>query len=255
MNANTTPAPWLDSIHIVLVGTTHPGNIGAAARAMKNMGLRHLRLVAPRQFPCQEATARASGADDILAEAAIFTSLAEAVADCRWVIGSSARSRSIQWPTLDPQACAVQARDGGGKVALLFGREHSGLSNEELDFCQFLLHIPTNPEFSSLNVAAAVQLICYELRMLALEGAEEPASPVDPALLPVSNEEMTRFYAHLEQTLVDLEFLDPEQPKRLLRRLHRLFNRAQPSASEMNILRGILGAAQKAASGKLQKQK
>ncbi len=236
----------LDSIHIVLVETSHPGNIGAAARAIKNMGLSHLRLVKPQKFPSGTATARASGAIDILQNAQIYESLADAIADCSLVFGTSARERSIAWTPLTPRMCAEKALEIQKPVALVFGREHSGLTNEELDLCHYAIRIPTNPQFSSLNVAAAVQVLCYELhcqeqllsvqaRINELPEAEEP---------PVSAETMHVFYQHLEQTLIEIGFLDPENPRQLMRRLQRFFNRAQPTEIEMNILRGVLTAAQ-----------
>ncbi len=235
----------LDNVHIILVNPTHPGNIGAAARAMKNMGLRHLSLVGPKDYPSAEATARASGADDILAAAEIHETLDEALGACRLVIGTSARLRSIDWPQLDPRACAemiaVRARDA--RVAILFGREHSGLTNGEIDRCQYLLHIPSNAEYSSLNLAAAVQIVAYELRMAA---TVLPGDAGQAGTDTASAAELEAFYAHLEQTLLELEFLNPNNPKKLMRRLRRLFSRALPDQQEINMLRGILSAAQQA---------
>jgi TrmH family RNA methyltransferase len=154
----------LDNIQIILIDTTHPGNIGAAARAMKNMGISQLRLVRPRLFPCAEATARAVGADDILANAQIFDNYEDSLGDCHLVFGTSARQRNIAWPTLTPIICVEKALKCAGKVALVFGREQSGLTNQELELCHFIVQIPTNPTFSSLNVAAAVQILTYELK-------------------------------------------------------------------------------------------
>ncbi|HFD80371.1 MAG TPA: RNA methyltransferase [Gammaproteobacteria bacterium] len=223
----------------VLVETSHPGNIGAAARAMKNMGLEDLRLVRPQHFPSAEATARASGADDLLARARCFEHLDEAIADAQLVIGASARSRTLPLPMLDPRRCAalVEQQPTTTRVALLFGRERSGLSNEEMDRCHYLVHIPTNPDYPSLNIAAALQVIAYELRMAAGTTAVEERV-VDHA----SARQMEQFYEHLERTLVELEFLDPHNPRQLMRRLRRLFNRARPDQNEINILRGILTA-------------
>lgn len=243
MNEPLVAATFLDNIFIILVGTTHPGNIGAAARAMKTMGLKHLRLVQPQHFPSLEATARASGADDLLAHAEIFDRFEDSLQGCRLVFGSSARQRSIRWSTLHPRQCATQALESQDKVAIVFGREHSGLTNDELDHCHYMLQIPTDAHFSSLNLAAAVQVVSYELRCRADELCHKPLAPRDE--MPVSAEQMQLFYLHLEQTLIDIEFLDPEKPRRLMRRLQRLFNRAQPVTSEMNLLRGILTAAQK----------
>ncbi len=233
----------LSNIRIVLVHTSHPGNIGATARAMKNMCLEQLVLVQPAQFPSAEATARASGADDILARARCCNTLDEAVADSALVIGASARLRSLPWPELDPRQCAQQVLSASAQmpVALVFGREQSGLSNEELERCHALVHIPANPDYSSLNLAQAVQVITYELHMAHLPG-EWTGSP--PEFPPCTAAEMERFYTHLEQAVVDLEFLDPARPGQLLRRLRRLFQRARPDTNEMNILRGILSAAQ-----------
>lgn len=231
----------LERARIVLVETTHPGNIGAAARAMKNMGLTRLSLVKPQRYPNADATARAAGADDVLASAVICASLDEALAGCSVVFGASARPRSISWPQLDPRQAAVRALAAvaTGEVAFVFGREHSGLSNQELDRCNYLLTIPTNPEFASLNVAAAVQVISYELRMAGRDAS--PAAPSEPM---ASAEDRERFYRHLEQVLLDLEFLDPNNPKHLMRRLRRLFNRVELDCNEINILRGILTAVE-----------
>lgn len=229
-------------IRIVMVNTSHPGNIGAAARAMKNMCLSDLVLVGPREFPCAEASARASGADDILAAARVVETLAEAVADCRVVIGASARLRSVPWPLLAPREAATLAfaEASRGRVAVVFGRESSGLSNEELDLCTHLVHIPTNPEYSSLNVAMAVQVIAYEWMLAAGAPAATPGAQGEMA----SNAEMEGFFAHLEQALDDIGFTDERRSQKLMRRLRRLFHRAGPDREEVNILRGILSAAQ-----------
>lgn len=236
----------LANIRIVLVETSHPGNIGAAARAMKTMGLSNLVLVRPHAYPSAEATSRASGADDVLAAARVVDSLAEGLAGCRLVIGSSARLRTRRWPQLGPremgETAMQEAREG--EVALVFGRERTGLTNDELDLCHYLVTIPANPEYSSLNLAAAVQVMAYELRMAtgvtrvedeADEHGEEPAGADD----------VERFYAHLQETLVALQFLDPDNPRHLMRRLRRLFNRVRLTENEINILRGILTAAGK----------
>ena len=226
---------------IVLVNTSHPGNIGAAARAMKNMGLSELCLVDPQRYPCAEATARASGADDLLARAKCFGTLDAAIADAALVIGASARSRSLPVPMLDPRACAklVYEQPEVQAVSILFGRERSGLTNEELDRCHYLVQIPSNPEYPSLNIAAAVQVIVYELKLLAGDGANADQAAIDYA----TAQQMEHFYHHLEETLVELEFLDPANPKQLMRRLRRLFGRTRPDQNEINILRGILTAA------------
>ncbi|MDR2877970.1 MAG: RNA methyltransferase [Chromatiales bacterium] len=238
----------IDRINIVLVGTTHPGNIGAVARAMKNMGLARLHLVQPRIFPSSEATARAAGADDVLGAATVYDSLDEAVADCVLVIGASARPRAIGCPMLAPREAAAQvAAEGRGQVAIVFGREHSGLSNEELDRCHYQLHIPSDPQFSSLNVAAAAQIVCYELRLACIDasaGTNGDASIDADAGEVIGQQEMERYYAHLETVLTELGFLDPANPRHLMRRLRRLYHRARPDRNEINILRGILTAVQ-----------
>jgi len=242
----------LEKVRIVLVETTHPGNIGAAARAMKNMGLTRLYLVKPHQYPSADATARAAGADDVLAGAVLCDSLDEALIECGLIFGASARARKIPWPQLDPRQAAIQTVGAAttDEIAFVFGREHAGLTNEELDRCNYLVTIPTHPEFASLNVAAAVQVISYELRM-ADQGAPRPSAPATPL---ASAEDRERFYQHLEQVLMDLEFLDPNNPKHLMRRLRRLFNRAEPDQNEINILRGILTAMERHRSSGIGKQ-
>jgi len=230
------------NIRIVMVQTSHPGNLGAAARAMKNMCLTQLVLVQPNEFPSETAFARAAGADDLLRSARVVDTVADAVADCRIVLGASARRRSISWPLLDPREAAAIATDVAEQapVALVFGRESSGLSNDELDLCTHLVHIPSNPDFSSLNVAMAVQIISYEL-MLAT-GSTEPRPPSGDAM--ADNAEMEGLFAHLAQALHDIGFIDARRSKKLMRRLRRLFHRAAPASEEVNILRGILSAAQ-----------
>ena len=234
----------LDKVRIVLVDTSHPGNIGASARAMKNMGLSQLYLVQPQRFPHAEATARASGADDLLAAAQVCDSLPEALTGCALVVGASARLRHLKLPLRDPRESAREClREASHtEVAVVFGREHSGLSNEELALCHHLMHIPCDPAFSSLNVAAAVQVMCYELRMAAGEALPVSDETEEP---PATADEMARFYAHLRETLVAIGFLDPANPRVMMRRLRRLFNRARPDRVEMNILRGILSTAQR----------
>ena len=229
------------SIRIVLVGTTHPGNIGAVARAMKNMGLGDLVLVKPKYFPHEEATARASGASDVLDSARVVDTLEEALADCVYVAGASARSRTINWPSMGPRDCAERMiqESGHGKVAAVFGPEKTGLHNDDLDLCHTLLTIPTDPGFSSLNLAMAVQVITYELRVASMLDQGPVFEAEAP---PATGEEMEHFYTHLENVLKDIEFLDPENPRHLMRRLRRLFIRARPDKNEINILRGILTA-------------
>jgi tRNA (cytidine32/uridine32-2'-O)-methyltransferase len=230
---------------IVLVNTSHPGNIGAAARAMKNMGLDQLCLVSPQHYPSAEATARASGADDLLARASCYASLDEAIADATLVIGASARCRTLPLPMLDPRACAelTMAQTDSGAVAIVFGRERTGLTNQELDRCHYLVQIPSNPDYPSLNLAAAVQVIAYELRL----AAGSAALVRQAERVYASAGQLEQFYAQLERTLIEIEFLDPQNPRQLMRRLRRLFGRARPDQNEINILRGILTAAAKLA--------
>ena len=234
----------LGRIRFVLVETTHTGNLGATARAMKAMGLSRLELVTPRRPPDAEALARAAGADDLLERAPIHASLVGALTGCRLVIGSSARLRSVEWPLLEPPDAARLLLDEAahGEVALVLGRERSGLSNEELARCHYLVQIPTSPDFSSLNVAAAAQVFAYEIRRAWREGAGEQLS--DPPRDLATAEALDGLHEHLARTLVDIGYAHPEQSTRLLMRLRRLVNRARPDWVEVNILRGILSAAQ-----------
>ncbi|MEA1050259.1 TrmJ/YjtD family RNA methyltransferase [Lamprobacter modestohalophilus] len=299
----------LSRVRFVLVEPSLSANIGAVARAMKTMGLTQLMLVRPQQAIDAEALARAAGADDLLARAQVCDSLTEALSGCRLVIGSSARARSLAWPEVDPAGCAAQLLQESvqGEVALLLGRERSGLTNDELSHCHFLTRIATNPDYSSLNIAAAAQVFAYELRRTALQwqaeaalkgeqrlaagGVSAPASAPEPAdadagvaiglraeaglqaevqaqaqtparalgrdpALELSRDErderadlatadeMAGFYGHLEQTLAEIGFADPAQSGTLRRRLRRLFNRARPDRTELNILRGILSAVE-----------
>lgn len=229
------------TIRIILVGTTHPGNIGAAARAMKNMGLSDLMLVRPRYFPHDDATARASGAEDILEAARVVDSLDEALCDCVYVAGASARSRTIGWPSMTPRECAnrLLQESRHGTVAAVFGSEKAGLTNKDIDRCHTLLTIPTEPGFCSLNLAMAVQVIAYELRVAQIGEVKEHYISETP---PATGEELEHFYAHLEEVLTDGGFLDPDNPRHLMRRLRRLFVRARPDQNEINILRGMLSA-------------
>ena len=255
-----SPRPETDSllgrIRFVLTETSLSGNIGAVARAMKNMGLSRLELVRPRRFPDADAVARASGADDLLSASGVHDDLASALDGCRLVVGTSARLRSVPWPQLDPQQCARVLLDEAdqGDVALIFGRESSGLTNDELGACHYLAHIPSDPAFSSLNIAAAAQVFAYEIRRTLLEqgtvaatshSATSGACPDRAEVADLATaDEMEGFYGHLAQTLTVIGFADPEQSSKLQRRLRRLFNRARPDRTEVNILRGILSAAQ-----------
>jgi len=236
----------LSNIRVVLVQTTHPGNIGAAVRAMKNMGLEKLYLVEPKHFPHADASARASGADDLLATAVVCETLEEALAGCGLVFGASARLRTIAWPQVDPRQCVsvISTLDDSAEAALVFGREHAGLTNEELEQCHYLVHIPANPEFSSLNLAAAVQVLAYEARMACSGDVVSQGTEVTNTQLATADE-LAGFYRHLEQAIIDIGFLDPANPRQLMRRLRRLFNRCHLDRMELNILRGILAAAQK----------
>lgn len=243
-----------ENIRIVLVQTSHPGNIGATARAMKNMCLQHLYLVAPQNFPDPggKSRAMAAGADDILANARIVETLDEALTGCSFVVGASARLRAIPWPVLDPRQCVAQLTDIAhtDQVALVFGREDRGLTNEELERCNALVHIPGNPDYQSLNVAAAVQVLAYEIMMqsyLEGESLDEQVAFYDHPR--ATAEEVEGLYGHFETALTALGFHDPDNPRQLMRRLRRLFNRAGLDRMEVNILRGILTAAQKAVRG------
>jgi TrmH family RNA methyltransferase len=231
------------SIRIVLVDTNHPGNIGAVARAMKNMGLRDLHLVRPRLFPHEEATSRASGADDVLAAAQVHDDFAAGIAGCGLVIGTSARSRHLPWDLVEPRECAARAvaASATGNVALVFGSERFGLSNAELNRCNLLVTIPTHPDYSSLNIAMAVQVVAYELWLLMRPGPPAP----QPRDVPLATaDEMGKLYAHLEQVLDEIDFRDRTGGDNLMIRIRRLFNRAQVDQNEVNILRGILTAVQ-----------
>jgi len=235
----------LSNFKVVLVETSHPGNIGAVARAMKNMGMDQLRLVTPKFFPHADATARASGADDVLRSAQVYESLVEAIKDCQIVLGASARDRTISWPSVTARECAEKwANDASREnIALVFGRENSGLKNHELDLCHYLLRIPCNPAYSSLNLAAAVQVVCYELYVTS--GQEHVSSIGDRGEDPLATaEQMEAFYQHLQQTMADIGFLHPERSKSIMRRLRRLFNRTQLDTKELDILRGILRFSQ-----------
>ena len=239
------------TVRFVLVEPTHPGNIGGAARAMKTMGFNRLCLVNPRRFPADEATAMAVGADDVLRQASRAGSFAEAVADCSLVIGTSARSRRIRWPSLSPAAAAkLIGSVRSGQVAVVFGRESSGLDNRELDLCHYLVRIPCNPAFRSLNLSSAVQVMAYEIskRMLAGTLADDTLPenagrfPERDPDAPAALEEVERFYAHLESALHRTRFFADRRSESLMRRLRKLFNRTHLSRREVNILHGMIGA-------------
>ncbi len=241
----------LDRIRIVLIGTSHPGNIGATARAMHNMGLADLALVAPRCEPLtSDSISRASGADHIVHAARIVETLEEAVADCTLAVGASARSRTLPWPMIAPRELGdrlpLELAYAEARVALVFGREDSGLSNAELQRCHAHVHIPTNPDFSSLNLAAAVQVLAYECRLAWLESARVASSQESEPPQPLaSHEELEHYFAHLERTLIAIGFHDPAMPRQLMARLRRFTLRARPERMELNILRGILSSTEK----------
>lgn len=232
----------LNQIKIVLVKPSHPGNMGATARAMKNMGLSDLALVSPKDYPNVQATALASGADDVLQAAWAGDSLDEALEGCQVIYATTARHRKLEWPSCDVRTAArdICARqlEPGKKIAILFGCERAGLDNETLVRAQSYIYIPTNPVYSSLNLAQAVQLISYELKM-AHDELLEPKPQTEPQETRASYEKVEGFYTHLEAMLTHIYFLDPKQPKMLMGRLRRLFNRAEPSETELHILRGI----------------
>ena len=232
-------------VRIVLMETTHPGNIGAAARAMKTMGFGQLVLVSPAEFPSETATAMASHADDVLANAQVVSSLSEAIAGCELILGTSARERYLEWSVLSPKDAAQQVQQychsaHQHSVAIVFGRERNGLTNEELQRCHAHIHIPCNPEYSSLNLAAAVQLIAYELRVAWLT-----KQPVQPAGRMASEQEMQQLYDHLERALYKIHFINPKAPKQVMGRLKRLLQRARCEPEEVDILRGICSKIEK----------
>ncbi len=243
----TTSSNPLNNIRIVLVNTSHPGNIGAVARAMKNMCLSQLYLVAPQKFPHDEAVWRAASAADVLDSAVVCETLDEAIADCQLVIGTSARERTVPWPLLDPRNCMQEAYKeaaGGHKLAVVFGREDRGLTNEELQRCNLHVHIPSNPEYSSLNLGMAVQVMAYELRMFQVSGELDGNALADWDQPPANAEALERYLVHLEETLAEIRFLRPEAPKKLMLRLRRLYQRTRLDEMEVNLLRGILTSTQ-----------
>ncbi|EGQ9293602.1 tRNA (cytosine(32)/uridine(32)-2'-O)-methyltransferase TrmJ [Vibrio vulnificus] len=236
----------LDKVKVVLVGTSHSGNIGSAARAMKVMGLSQLVLVQPECEVDAQAIALASGAADIALNALVVNSLEEAVADCALVVGSSARSRTLEWPMLEPFECAEKFVQEGqtSHVALVFGRERTGLTNDELQRCHYHVCIPANPEYSSLNLAMAVQTLSYEVRMAYLRHQQSQYPRQETAEYP-RHSELELFYQHLEKVLLTTEFVRADQPNQVMNKMRRLFSRARPEAQELNILRGILTSVEK----------
>jgi tRNA (cytidine32/uridine32-2'-O)-methyltransferase len=237
----------LQAIRIVLVNTSHPGNIGGVARAMKNMGLSELYLVDPKDHPSERAEWRASNALDVLQSAIVVDTLDEAIADCGLVVGTSARSRRIPWPLVTPRECADRsyAEASTHPVAIVFGREDRGLTNEELHKCNYHVHIPSNPGYSSLNLAAAVQVIAYEIRMTCLNVQQGKAIHFDDwDMPPAKNAALEHYYQHLQETLEKVGFLDADNPRQTMTRLRRLYSRVRLDEMELNILRGVLTAMQ-----------
>ncbi len=238
MNINQN---FLNRIRIVLIRTTEAGNIGSAARAMKTMGLSRLALVEPAEFPSARATARACGADDLLADTMVVEGLEQALEGCDLIMGTSARLRDLPWPLLSPREGAEKAwehRQMQGDVAVVFGSERSGMANEEMDYCHFQIHIPANSDYSSLNLAASVQVIAYEMRMVQMLSVGESIEQVEEAL--ANRDEMKYFYDHFFDVMRQVGYFRPEQPRRLRRRVMRLFNRSMMTHPEVQIMRGFL---------------
>ncbi len=237
--------PDMDQIRIVLVRPSHPGNIGAAARAMKNMGLKQLVLVAPEAFPSDVATARASGAEDVLINAPICDRLEHAISDCHHVVTTTARNRSLQWDNVDARKAANQVirQSRQGQVAVVFGPERTGLSNQEIELSHQLVHIPVNDDFSSMNLAAAVMLMCYELRMAFID---EPESYISESEIEkkATSGQVEGFIQHLHEIMAQIGFLTNKPSDRLMGRIRRLYNRSHMSEQDVNIMRGILAGIQ-----------
>lgn len=237
----------LHNIRIVLVETSHTGNMGSTARAMKTMGLTNLYLVNPLVKPDSQAIALAAGASDVIGNATIVDTFDEAIAGCSLVVGTSARSRTLPWPMLEPRECGVRAVQEGEQapVALVFGRERVGLTNDELQKCHYHVAIPANPDYSSLNLAMAVQILAYDVRVAYLERQQTDAPPAPQEAAYPLVDDLERFYQHLEQTLSTTGFIRPTHPGQVMSRLRRLFTRARPEAQELNILRGMLTSIDK----------
>ena len=235
----------LNSVKVVLVGTTHPGNIGATARAMKNMGILDLALVEPKEFPSDVATFRSKAAKDILEKASVHTSLEEAISKCELVVGTSARGRTVPWPVLNPREAAEEMHKSSlnGKVAIVFGREDRGLTNEELGLCNFHVHIPSDPEYSSLNLSQAVQILAYEIRLSYLQDRHVNKEYWDVEL--ANNEQTERLINHMDELMQEVDFYDVENPRKLLVRVRRFFKRSKIDVMEANIFRGLFATIQK----------
>ena len=234
----------LNSVKIVLVGTTHPGNIGAAARAMKNMGIKNLSLVQPKEFPSDVAIYRSKAAKDILEHAQVFYNLEEAIFDCELVIGTSARGRKVPWPILNPKEAAeeVSRSSSHHNIAIIFGREDRGLTNEELGLCNLHVNIPTDPDYSSLNLAQAVQILVYEIRQ-AILGEQEDKNYWDVEL--ANNDQTELLINHMDELMQQVEFYDVDNPRKLLLRVRRFFKRSRIDVMETNIFRGLFATIQK----------
>ncbi|QHM72066.1 tRNA (cytosine(32)/uridine(32)-2'-O)-methyltransferase TrmJ [Mixta intestinalis] len=236
----------LQNIRIVLVETSHTGNMGSVARAMKTMGLTNLYLVNPLVKPDSQAISLAAGASDVIGAAKIVDSLDEAIAGCSLVVGTSARSRTLPWPMLDARECGVKCVEEGAQapVAIVFGRERVGLTNDELQKCHYHVAIPANPDYSSLNLAMAVQILAYEVRMAFLQNdrTEQPQYEESPYPLV---DDLERFYQHLEQMMVNSGFIRQANPGQVMSKLRRLYTRARPERDELNILRGMLSSFEK----------
>ena len=235
----------LNSVKVVLVGTTHPGNIGATARAMKNMGILDLALVEPKEFPSDVATFRSKAAKDILEKASVHISLEEAISECELVVGTSARGRTVPWPVLNPREAAEEMHKSSlnGKVAIVFGREDRGLTNEELGLCNFHVHIPSDPEYSSLNLSQAVQILAYEIRLSYLQDRHVNEEYWDVEL--ANNEQTERLINHMDELMQEVNFYDVENPRKLLVRVRRFFKRSKIDVMEANIFRGLFATIQK----------
>ena len=236
---------FLNTVKVVLVGTTHPGNIGAAARAIKNMGIYNLALVKPKEFPSDIAIYRSKAAKDILENAEIYESLEDAIAGCKLIVGTSARARSVPWPVFNPRDAAEEMSkiSKQGNVAIVFGREDRGLTNDELGLCNFHVHIPSDPKYSSLNLSQAVQILAYEIRLAY--SRDEVISEVKWDVDLANNEQTERLIDHMEELMQDVEFYDVENPRKLLLRVRRFFKRSKIDVMEANIFRGLFSAIQK----------
>lgn len=265
---NAAVAAHLSHVRIVMVNTTLPANIGSALRAMKTMGLCKLVLVAPKTYPHPDIDALAAGATDLIEQIEVVEQLEDAIADCHLVFGTSARSRTIPWPLLDARPAAVKSLNAvaqyGQNIAIIFGREDRGLTNEELALANYHVTIPVNEEYGVLNVAQAIQVICYEMRMAAIDIVGKIADPeatmqvTDSEVMQwdeplVNHEQMQQFYPHLEKMLAEIEFMDPKNPRLLPLRLRRLFGRIQLDRMEYHLLRGIFSRVQAMNNGSWKK--